>query len=850
MKKSVRLPNDVVIHRYAITLKPDLETFVFSGEEILSLDVRRSLSSITLHAADLEVHDAKLTRGKHEYIPRITYNEKAETVTFHFDSKIPKGVASFFVSFSGILSDKMVGFYRSRYEYDGKTHHMAVTQFESTDARRAFPCFDEPAHKSVFEVSLIIPKDRTAISNTIETDIVEHQGGYKIVKFAPSPKMSSYLVAFIVGHFEHIEKKTARGVTVRVFATPGKKHQSVFALDVAVKCIDFYEKYFGITYPLPLMDLIAIPDFAAGAMENWGAVTYRETTVLVDPIHSSTATRQRVALVIAHELAHQWFGNLVTMEWWTHLWLNEGFASYMEYVALNAIFPEWKLWDRFVYEEHARALSLDALKNTHAIEIDVHHPGEISEIFDAVSYSKGATVIRMLAQYLGETTFKKGLRHYLKTHSYANASTDDLWRAFEKVSGKPVRTLMKNWTRTAGYPLITVENKNDYAILQQKRYYSSGTGTSKALWSIPLSVQLGQSGRTELLMSTTRTRIKRKGHALLKLNRGEVSPVRVDYPEEDLVRLGQEVAKGTSLADADRFGLIRDAYALAESGHNTTVQYLRMLAAYKNERAFIVWAQIAEQVHRLNNLMFGTGSYESFRRYARSQLAVIVEDVGWEKRRGESEERSLLRSVVLFAAGTLGDQHIIQKAQSLFDRIQRGSVHLDPDLRGIVYALVAQNGDASTYTSLQRMYDAEKLEEEKDRILRALCSFSDETLLKKTLDFAFSSRARGQDTLKSVTFTWSNPFGRALTWHHVQSEWPNIVTRYGGGHLFSRFLLPASTDSSLQRAVDIDRFFKKRSMPGLDRTVALVTEQIRSNASWQKRDERAVEAFLDRSSAS
>ena len=278
---------------------------------------------------------------------------------------------------------------------------------------------------------------------------------FKTVRFTPSPEMSSYLLAFIVGHFEYIEKKTKEGVLVRVFVTPGKLKQAEFALDVAARTISFYSNYFGIPYPLPVLDLIAIPDFAAGAMENWGAVTYRETAVLVDPLETSTHNKQWVALVIAHELAHQWFGNLVTMEWWTHLWLNEGFASYMEYVAIDKLFPKWKVWTQFIFIEQGRGLSLDGLKNSHAIEIDVNHPAEISEIFDAVSYSKGASVIRMLAEYLGENNFRKGLKHYLEKHAYKNASTNDLWDAFEKVSDKPVKRIMTNWTRK---PRISFNN--------------------------------------------------------------------------------------------------------------------------------------------------------------------------------------------------------------------------------------------------------------------------------------------------------------------------------------------------------------------------------------------------------
>ncbi len=333
MAQNHRLPTHIIPHRYQIVLKPDLEKFTFSGEETIFITVKKPTKEITLHAVDLDISHVSVDKET----ATVSFDKKAETATFTFAKAISVGDKQLQVEFSGILADNMRGFYRSKYEIDGVETYMATTQFEATDARRAFPCFDEPAMKAVFDVTLTIPSDHAAISNTIEQTVTEHESGYKIVQFAPTPKMSTYLLAFIVGKFEHVETKTPKGLTVRVFTTPGKKHQAAFAVETAAKVISFYNDYFAIDYPLPVLDLIAIPDFAAGAMENWGAVTFRETTVLVDPQNSSTGNKQWVALVIAHELAHQWFGDLVTLEWWTHLWLNEGFACFIEYLAVDAL---------------------------------------------------------------------------------------------------------------------------------------------------------------------------------------------------------------------------------------------------------------------------------------------------------------------------------------------------------------------------------------------------------------------------------------------------------------------------------------------------------------------------------
>ena len=423
-KKSVRLSKNVIPKKYDIQFQPDLKNFTFEGLETITLSILKSTKVITLHSKEIEINTADIVIGKNPrhdgvnkiFATKITYDLKAQTASFIFPQFIPAGKNTLTLVFKGVLNDKMRGFYRSQYMIGAKTYHLATTQFEATDARRAFPCFDEPAQKAVFHVSLIVQKGKTAISNTLPVSVAEHGAGFEIIKFSPTPKMSTYLLAFIVGDFEYLEAKTKNNIRVRIYTLPNKKHQAKFSLDITVRVLEFYEKYFAIEYPLNTLDMIAIPDFSSMAMENWGAITFREVALLVDEEHSSLSNKQWVALVIAHEIAHQWFGNLVTMEWWTHLWLNEGFASYIEYLAVDKLFPKWDIWTQFSTNEFGAALRLDALRNTHPIEIEVHHPDEIGEIFDEVSYSKGASIIRMLADYLGEKDFRDGLRYYLKKH--------------------------------------------------------------------------------------------------------------------------------------------------------------------------------------------------------------------------------------------------------------------------------------------------------------------------------------------------------------------------------------------------------------------------------------------------
>jgi len=840
--RSVRLPQHVIPVKYKIHFEPDLENFVFTGEEEIELKITKVTNLIKLHSAEIEILKIELAQGKKIYTGKVSYKEKEEEADIYFDAYINPGKALLRLSFTGILNDKMRGFYRSKYIHDGKEYHMGTTQFESTDARRAFPSFDEPSQKAVFEVSFKVPSDRTVISNTVETEVLEHSGGYKTVRFAPSPKMSSYLLAFIIGHFEFISKKTKDGTLVRVFVTQGKKKQAEFALNVAVKTLEFYTAYFGIKYPLPTSDLIAIPDFAAGAMENWGAVTYRETAVLVDPENSSIHNKQWVALVIAHELAHQWFGNLVTMEWWTHLWLNEGFASYIEYLAVDHLFPSWHVWTQFVYMDLGRALELDGLKSTHPIEVDVNHPAEISEIFDEVSYSKGASVIRMLAEYLGEKNFRDGLRSYLKKHSYSNAKTEDLWEALEKVSKKPVKKIMANWTGKPGYPLIYIEKKGFSVKLSQKRFFSSVASQKTkdtTTWMVPITFVSDGKPRTVLLDKKIQN-FKFSNFDWVKVNKNETSVVRVRYTKELMDKLKNPIEKkDKKLSEQDRFGIVRDAFVLSEAGYVSADQSLEVLNSFRKEESYIVWSELATQLGKIKGLLFGTETYPEFQKYVVSLFTEIGNKVGWDKKSNEDHSVTLLRSVALGVLGRNGDSKIILKAQKIFK-----SGKMEADLKGLIYILVAENGGTKEFDTFMKMYKNTTFEEERDRILRALCSFKDETFLIKTLDLSFSKTARAQDSAKTVIMVWSNPYGREVAWSYVKRHWDEIVKVHSGGHLFNRFVKPAANFVTEKDAKEVEEFFKTHESKGLERTIAQVTEQIRSNAHWLLRDKDKIENFL------
>ena len=853
-KVSVRLLTDVKPIHYAITLKPDLEAHIFSGHETITISLSKPTKKITLHSKELSINSANIIFGKNNILPKnISYDVKNETATFHFAKSLPKGKLKLSLIFEGILSDNMRGFYKSKYVVDGKEHIMATTQFEATDARRAFPCFDEPTHKAVFDVNLVIPNDKMAISNTLPTSVIEHDAGYKIVSFASTPIMSTYLLAFIVGDFEWVEAKTKNNVLVRVLTIPGKSHQAKFALEVTVRCLEFYEEYFDIPYPLNTLDMIAIPDFSSLAMENWGAITFREIGLLFDENHTSTSYKQLVALVIAHELAHQWFGNLVTMEWWTHLWLNEGFATYIEFVAIDHLYPNYDVWSQFIVgttstggHSLGSALQLDALSNTHPIEVPVYDPNEIGEIFDAVSYDKGACVIRMLAEYLGEKDFRNGLRYYLKKHSYKNASTIHLWQAFEKVSKKEVTKMMAIWTGKSGYPILSVENDGKKIKLTQKRYFSSSGSakkiSDKTIWPIPL-FYVSKDGEKKLpLMTKKQTSFLLPQNEWFKLNTREGSLYRVKYDKKSLDLLKKPISENSLILE-DRIGIIRDIFSFAESGNIDTTMALEIAGLYKNEKEYVVWIEILSGLRQVANLLYGTSSYESLRKYARNLLKNAVSMVGWDVKENESNNISLLRALILGSASFYGDEEVIKEARKRF--LNRMNIPITVDLRAVVYSSVARDGGEVEYATFLTMYNNENLHEEKERILGAIGQFKKKDFLNKTLSFAMTPHVRMQDRNRAFAGVLINPYGRDLGWQYLKKNWEKIGEVYGdGNHLLSRLISVLNRNTTDKAYKDIKYFFKTHQAPAAERTIQQTLEHIDSNVRWLARDSAKINKWL------
>lgn len=840
MKKlSGRLSTGVIPAHYQLEIEPHFEHLTFSGAVTISLVITKPTKKIILHVKQLEVsQEAYLVTGKKMQVAKdILIDAKQETCTFVFASQIPKGKHRLMLNFAGKLGDNLSGFYKSSFVHEGKEHLIATTQFEATDARAAFPCFDEPHLKAIFSIAVIAPEKLSVISNTLSVK-KESLGGNRIKTFfAPTPKMSTYLVAFIIGNFEYIEGKSSRGVEIKVYTTPGKLTGAGFALKTAIRALDFLEDYFDIRYPLPTLDLIAIPDFAAGAMENWGAITYRESSLLFDEATSSVATKQRVATVIAHELAHQWFGNLVTMEWWTHLWLNEGFATYMETLVTNHLFPEWQMWESFIDEHHNTGLSLDELQNTHPIEVAVHHPDEINQIFDTISYRKGASVIRMLAEYIGEQDFQKGLRHYLKKHSHKNTTTEDLWEAFEKASKKPVTKLMKNWTATAGFPLVTATKKRASLVLKQQRFFADPRiHDHKQFWQVPLNILSEKNAQKVVL--TQKPFIVRQVNSWVKINAGESSFVCVNYDPELLASLELPI-KSRQLSRIDRLGILRDVRRLTGSGKVKSSTLLEVLSWYSNESDYIIWAELTDCLAGLHNLFFGQVYYESFRLWALNLISQIKKHIGFYPQKHESELLSLLRirlvNICVLFRGKDFTSFAIKEV--------RYPEKIVPNMKNAIFNTYIQAKPDEAYKKFISWLEKAKSDEAERRIIRALGFAGSKEVLERALVFSQTPKMRNANEYIFIYTAFSNTAFREIVFEFVLKHWSYYSSNFGV-YMLDSFIEPMEVLTDVKYIKKIDQFFRGENRKGVERTVEQVKERIAIQSLWLKRDKEDLINFF------
>lgn len=807
---------------YALEFEPNFRSFTFCGKEDVEIFCKSKMREIRLNASELKIKNCYALFNGKKLKAKTFLDEKNEELKVTSNQKFSGKVILHF-DFIGTLNNRLLGFYRSQYKHNGKTKYIATTQFEAADARRAFPCWDEPEAKATFDISIISENNKTAISNM---PIVSKKklGKKTLYKFATTPIMSTYLLYLGVGEFEHLQSKVGN-IKVRVFTTKGNKSKGAYALNLAKKLLHSYENYFGIRYPLPKLDLIAIPDFAAGAMENWGAITFRETILLYDPKTSSTRTKQHIAEVISHELAHQWFGNLVTMKWWNDLWLNESFATYMATKFVDKFYPEWELWDQFLEDAMNTAMGTDALKSSHPIDVKVRNPSQIREIFDPISYDKGGCVLRMLENFVGKKNFREGLKHYLVKHKFDNATGEDLWKSIGKVSKKPVRALMKTWIKQVGFPLVELEQTDSKFTIYQKRFLMESKGVqAKQIWHIPLTIS---EQKISKLLTKRKESIAKPNDSAFIVNSGRHGFYRVRYDNSILLQL-KDLISSKTVSHIDRWAIQNDLFALCIAGIEKIAQYLEFSNAYHNEDNYLTSVNVGNNLNFLYLHTFWEKFSDEIKAHVIEYFRELFSKLGWDKRKDDKHTDLLLRSFALFALGKMEEKEILEESKIRFESFLKNPKTLDPDISETVFSLAAWQGDEKTHNRLLSLYKKAKSQEEKNRFLAALCNFKDEKLLLKTLNFSQSKEVRSQNMHLSVMKVASNPYGRNILWPWLKKNWKKIIKKVGHGNPLINRILASLTlvgDSSMEK--EIRQFFKKNPSPGTERTLEQTLERIR-----------------------
>ncbi|HEV3329091.1 MAG TPA: M1 family metallopeptidase [Acidimicrobiales bacterium] len=764
-----RLPETVIPSAYRLRMEPDLNAATFAGTAEIDVDLTAATNVIVLNVVELELRAAVLhaTDGT-ATMGAVALDEELERATLTFPAELAPGAYVLAIEFTGRLNDELRGFYRSTYTgSDGTTHTIATTQFEATDARRAFPCFDEPSFKATFTVTLIAPAGLAAYSNSRVTTETELGDGRREICFATTMKMSTYVVAFVVGEFESTAPIDVDGVPLRVVYPPGKGHLTAFALDAGSFSLRFFKEYFGVAYPGDKVDLVAIPDFAYGAMENLGCVTFREAALLADEATASQNELARNAMVVAHELAHMWFGDLVTMAWWEGLWLNEAFATYMQYVCIDAFRPDWKMWVRFSAEREL-GLTIDGLHSTRSIEFPVRAPAEAMEMADPITYQKGASVLKMLETYLGAETFRDGIRRYLGEHAYANTVTADLWAALEAVSGEPVSEIMDTWIYQGGHPIVSVQ---DGTLSQRPFQLAAPMGPSSigGPWRVPVrSRPLSGGASVRQLLGDVPEPLAAVPPVVV--NAGGTGFYRTSYGPVELASI---VERLDALSEIERAVLLGDTWALARAGERSIADVLALASGLSTEVEPSTWQSVDQMLDFLDRAIPpGDEHRPLLAARTRALLGPLFATLGWEPAQGEDERAQVLRATLVRRLGTTGaDPSIRAEAVARFD----GGV-VEGDLADAIVAVVNSMRRPGDFDELLRRFREAKDPLTEERYRMGLAGVADEALCLRLYDTCFDE-FRMQDAPIVVARLVMNRVGGRAVWEAVTSQWDQYLEK-------------------------------------------------------------------------
>ncbi|MGC2109775.1 MAG: M1 family metallopeptidase [Candidatus Korobacteraceae bacterium] len=844
-----RLPGGASPNHYSLAVTINFPNNSFDGDETINLTLSKPTTSITLNAVEIDFHDVTVTAGGQTQTAKVASDEKNEMATFNVDKELPAGPALVHIKYTGHLNDKLRGFYLST--YNGRKYE--VSQMESTDARVAFPCFDEPSYKATFDMTAIVDKGDTAISNGEVVSDKPGPGDKHTIKFSTSPKMSSYLVALTVGDWKCVSDMTD-GVKVSVCTVPGKENLAHFPLEASKAILHYYNNYYGIKYPLPKLDNIAVPDFQAGAMENWGAIIYRETALLIDDKTASVGSKQGVTETIAHEMAHQWFGDLVTMAWWDDIWLNEGFATWMTPHPIAAWQPDWMVGQGVVANTD-RSISGDSVKNTRPIHQAAATRAEIEQLFDGIAYGKSAAVLHMLESYLGPDTFRKGVNLYLKEHAYGNATAADFWSAMARASKQPVDQIMPTFVLQPGVPFVDVDAKcdggNTTLKLSQKRYFNTPdlfNAPDEQIWQIPVcakGINETSAGNQQCFLLTQREQqFTLKGCSKFVFpNSSALGYYRFGYDSAALHGLGNAV--DTVLTPEERIALIGNEWALMRVGKHSMGDYLALGAQLKNTPGADLLASFGDRLQTIHDHMLTGADRPEFQAWLRTQFSPLLQQLGYNGRPSDTPEEKQKRSLLFEGLGNMGnDPEVIQQARTMIQSYMKDTASIDPTLAGAVVAVAARHGDTELYNQYKAAMKSAKSPQEYYRYFYGLAVFPDSSLTKQTMDSTLTADVRGQD-LYVLLALLANPDSQDATWDFMRAHFDELSKKTGGGlGGVGIFLYGTQNFCSTQKATEVQQFFEQHPFPGTERNQKEAIEAINGCVELRNQQQSNLSAWL------
>jgi puromycin-sensitive aminopeptidase len=835
-----RLPLDVRPTRYEATLKVDLKARRFSGQMRLGLLLDAPREEIVLHAAGLSVSRAALELGGRTHPARVTPVAPSETVRLELSRPAPAGSATLELEWSGAFCDGLRGLYLAGPD-------LAATQFEAADARRVFPCLDEPGFKAPWRLSVEADADCTVLSNAPE-EAVEAHGERRLHRFLETPPLPTYLVALVVGRLSVGASGSAGPVPVRTLCSPGREAFAAFGEEVAVNVLPRLAAYFGVPYAFAKLDQVGLPDFEAGAMENAGLVTYREVMLLLDPARASLPQRKRVAEVVTHELAHQWFGNLVTMTWWDDLWLNEAFATWMAYLILEAWRPEWRVFAAFD-QGKALAMGLDALRSTHPIRAEVRTVAQATEAFDLITYEKGGAVLRMIEAYLGADTFRDGIRRYMRRHATGNAVADDLWRALGEASGQPVPTLANHWISRPGFPLVQVELDGTTLRLRQRRFFSRpGDEEPGASWPVPVVLRYGVGGaakeRRLLLQGESATLSLGETPEWLTANAAATGFYRVALDEGLLERLRGRL---DALTPAERVALLSDEWALVRCGERAVEHWLELAAAFGRETDHAVLDELVGRLSALEHRLVADADRPRFQAVVRALLSGAQRDMGWEARPGEADEPRLTRAALVRAVGLVGrDPAIAAEATRRLDLFTGGEASaLEPNLHDAAVAMAARDGDEARFEAFRALYARETEPAFRRRWLLALAAFEAPGLAERAINLLLGDGVPLQDFAAFAAGLLANRTARGPFWATLREAWPEVSARLANAPMLLRRVVEAVGWLTTRAELDEARaFFAATPVEPARAAVEQTLERLAEEVALRERTSPAIAGWL------